>query len=104
MTAGSQPVTERPPIRRPEPGSYDRDTVLVGGTWRPARSDERLVVQDSGTEEILGTIRSGSVEDVDVAVAGRPRSAARMGRDATRRAGRPVAGRWRAPWRTGPTS
>ena len=68
MTAGSQPVTERPPIRRPEPGSYDRDTVLVGGTWRPARSDERLVVQDSGTEEILGTIRSGSVEDVDVAV------------------------------------
>jgi aldehyde dehydrogenase (NAD+) len=69
MTAGSQPVAQRPPIRRPQPGGYDRDTVLVGGEWRPARSDERLAVRDSSTEETLGAIRSGSGEDVDAAVA-----------------------------------
>ena len=56
-------------IARPEPGSRDRDAVLIGGTWRPAGSQQRIAVHDSATEQVIGTITSAGVQDVDHAVA-----------------------------------
>jgi aldehyde dehydrogenase (NAD+) len=55
--------------RRPTPGAYARSEVYIAGAWRAARSDELLPVHDSGTEEILGDVRSADAANVDEAVA-----------------------------------
>jgi aldehyde dehydrogenase (NAD+) len=64
MTGG----TAGPVITRPEPGSRDRQAALISGQWRETGSDERLAVHDSSTEQVLGTIRSASADDVNDAV------------------------------------
>jgi aldehyde dehydrogenase (NAD+) len=68
IARGGSARAGRQVIARPEPGNYDRDVLLVGGTWRQAGSDERVGVQDCSTEETLGRIRSGTPADVDMAV------------------------------------
>jgi len=66
MSADGSADEARP--ARPEPDSLDRDTIFFGGRWRPAGGEERASVRDSGTESVIGTVRSASAEDVDAAV------------------------------------
>jgi aldehyde dehydrogenase (NAD+) len=56
-------------VSRPTPGAYHRSEIFIAGKWCPARSDEQLPVHDSGTEEVLGDVRSADAADVDEAVA-----------------------------------
>lgn len=65
----TSPRDSRPVISRPDPGRHDRDAALIGGAWRRASSAELIAVHDSGTEEVLGLIRSGTAEDGSAAVA-----------------------------------
>ena len=44
-------------------------SVFAGGKWTVARSCERLPVNDSHTEQVIGSVRVGLPEDVDLAVA-----------------------------------
>jgi len=43
--------------------------LLIGSDWKSAVSGEELEVRDPATEEVIGYIASGDVEDVDLAVA-----------------------------------
>ena len=54
---------------RPEPGSQTRDALFIGGRWRHAEGGGQIAVHDSATEEELGRVPSGTVADVDEAVA-----------------------------------
>jgi hypothetical protein len=42
---------------------------FIGGEWVDSTSDERITTVNPATEEPLGTIPVGTVEDVDRAVA-----------------------------------
>jgi aldehyde dehydrogenase (NAD+) len=53
---------------RPAAGALGRESIFIDGEWRAARGDARLEVTDSGSEEILGTVRAASSDDVDAAV------------------------------------
>jgi aldehyde dehydrogenase (NAD+) len=45
-----------------------RDKIYIGGAWVPSTGTGTLEVIDSNTEEVIGTIPEGTVEDVDRAV------------------------------------
>jgi len=45
-----------------------RDKIYIGGAWVPSTGKGTLEVIDSNTEEVIGTIPEGTVEDVDRAV------------------------------------
>ncbi|MES2171088.1 MAG: aldehyde dehydrogenase family protein [Actinomycetota bacterium] len=60
---------ERPVFTRPQPGSYRYDRFFAGGKWLQAQGDETNAVFDAATEEEIGSTRSASLEDIDVAVA-----------------------------------
>jgi aldehyde dehydrogenase (NAD+) len=62
------PAAGPPGPHRPEPGSCDREMFFAGGSWKKAGGDQRLAVLDSGTENVLGMVRSGTPADVDLAV------------------------------------
>ena len=46
-----------------------RDTLLIGGRWVPSTGTGSIEVIDSTTEEVIGTVPEGTVEDIDRAVA-----------------------------------
>jgi aldehyde dehydrogenase (NAD+) len=46
-----------------------RDRLYIGGAWVPSTGSEWIDVIDSTTEEIIGSVPEGTVEDVDLAVA-----------------------------------
>ena len=41
---------------------------FIGGTWKPAASDERIEVINSVTEQVMGSVPAGTAGDVDSAV------------------------------------
>ena len=43
--------------------------MLIGGEWRQAASSEEIEVVNPATEEVVGSVPSGDVADVDLAVA-----------------------------------
>jgi aldehyde dehydrogenase (NAD+) len=45
-----------------------RDKLYIGGAWVPSTSSETIEVNDSATEEVIGTIPAGTADDVDRAV------------------------------------
>jgi acyl-CoA reductase-like NAD-dependent aldehyde dehydrogenase len=46
-----------------------RDTLYIGGRWVPSTGAGTIAVIDSTTEEVIGTVPEGTVEDIDRAVA-----------------------------------
>ena len=46
-----------------------RDSIYIDGSWGPSSGSGTIPVVNSTTEEILGTVPGGTVEDVDRAVA-----------------------------------
>jgi aldehyde dehydrogenase (NAD+) len=46
-----------------------RDRLYLGGAWVPSTGAESIDVIDSTTEDVIGTVPEGAVEDVDLAVA-----------------------------------
>ena len=46
-----------------------RDRLYLGGAWVPSTGAESIDVIDSTTEDVIGTVPEGTVEDVDLAVA-----------------------------------
>ena len=46
-----------------------RDTLYIGGRWVPSTGAGTIPVIDSTTEEVIGTVPEGTVEDIDRAVA-----------------------------------
>jgi aldehyde dehydrogenase (NAD+) len=47
----------------------DRSSFYIDGAWAEATGRERIVVQNPATEQPIGTVPSGTAEDVDRAVA-----------------------------------
>lgn len=45
-----------------------RDTLYIGGEWRPAVGGDRIDVIDPVTEQVIGQVPAGSAQDVDTAV------------------------------------
>ncbi len=45
-----------------------RDTIFVGGRWVPSTGSGSIAVIDSTSEEVIGTVPEGTVEDIDRAV------------------------------------
>ena len=43
--------------------------MLIGGEWRQAASSEEIEVVNPATEEVVGSVPSGEVADVELAVA-----------------------------------
>ena len=66
--------------------------MLIGGEWRQAASSEEIEVVNPATEEVVGSVPSGDVADVDLAVADRASRRSRRGR-------RPTSRRARTSWR-----
>ncbi len=62
-------MTDSAGLVRPAPGSQTRDALFIGGRWRRAEGGGQIAVHDSATEEELGRVPSGTVADVDEAVA-----------------------------------
>ncbi|MPZ25855.1 MAG: aldehyde dehydrogenase family protein [Micromonosporaceae bacterium] len=56
------------PAARPRPHSHVRDRTFVGGQWREPAGDSWLPVHDCSTEVEIGTVRSSTAADVDLAV------------------------------------
>jgi acyl-CoA reductase-like NAD-dependent aldehyde dehydrogenase len=73
----STEVSQETPAQVARPPYQERTALFVGGAWVPAAGDETLEVLDSGTEEPIGSVRSGSEAQLDEAVA-----AARAGQQA----------------------
>ncbi len=46
-----------------------RSSLYIDGTWVPSTGSGAIEVIDSTTEEVMGTVPEGTVEDVDLAVA-----------------------------------
>ena len=46
-----------------------RDSLFIGGRWVPSTGSGSIDVIDSTTEEVIGTVPEGTVEDIDQAVA-----------------------------------
>ena len=46
-----------------------RDRLYIGGAWVPSTGSESIDVIDSTSEEVIGSVPEGTVEDVDLAVA-----------------------------------
>jgi acyl-CoA reductase-like NAD-dependent aldehyde dehydrogenase len=46
-----------------------RDKLYIGGAWVPSTGSGSIEVIDSTTEEVIGTVPEGTVEDIDRAVA-----------------------------------
>jgi aldehyde dehydrogenase (NAD+) len=53
---------------RPASGSQNRHSLFIGGQWRRPSGTGLIVVHDSGTEEELGSIPAGSIDDIHAAV------------------------------------
>jgi aldehyde dehydrogenase (NAD+) len=45
-----------------------RDTLYIGGEWTPSSGSASIDVIDSTTEEVIGTVPEGTIEDIDRAV------------------------------------
>ena len=43
--------------------------MLIGGEWRQAASSKEIEVVNPATEEVVGSVPSGEVADVELAVA-----------------------------------
>jgi aldehyde dehydrogenase (NAD+) len=63
MTAAESPAA----APRPAPGAHDREAIYVDGRWRRVGGPP-VPVHDSGTEAILGRVRSASLDDLEAAV------------------------------------
>jgi aldehyde dehydrogenase (NAD+) len=46
-----------------------RDKLYIGGDWVPSKGSNSIAVVDSTTEEVIGSVPEGTVEDIDRAVA-----------------------------------
>jgi acyl-CoA reductase-like NAD-dependent aldehyde dehydrogenase len=46
-----------------------RDNLYIGGGWVPSSGSNSIAVVDSTTEEVIGSVPEGTVEDIDRAVA-----------------------------------
>jgi acyl-CoA reductase-like NAD-dependent aldehyde dehydrogenase len=46
-----------------------RDRLFIGGRWIPSSGSATIDVIDSTTEQVIGTVPEGSIEDIDAAVA-----------------------------------
>jgi acyl-CoA reductase-like NAD-dependent aldehyde dehydrogenase len=46
-----------------------RDKLYIGGGWVPSSGSNSIAVVDSTTEEVIGSVPEGTVEDIDRAVA-----------------------------------
>ena len=46
-----------------------RDRLYIDGEWVPSTGSNSIAVIDSTTEEVIGTVPEGTVEDIDRAVA-----------------------------------
>jgi aldehyde dehydrogenase (NAD+) len=46
-----------------------RDRLYIGGDWVPSTGSNSIAVVDSTTEEVIGSVPEGTVEDIDRAVA-----------------------------------
>jgi aldehyde dehydrogenase (NAD+) len=46
-----------------------RDKLYIGGDWVPSTGSESIAVVDSTTEEVIGSVPEGTIEDIDRAVA-----------------------------------
>lgn len=49
-------------------GPLSRDDVYIGGAWQPSTGTGRIEVVDPTTESVIGSVPSGTAEDVDAAV------------------------------------
>jgi betaine-aldehyde dehydrogenase len=45
-----------------------RQLMLIGGEWVPAKSGETIAVENPGCRQIIATVPRGAAEDVDLAV------------------------------------
>lgn len=52
----------------PRGGDLDRDRFYIGGTWTVPAGTDTVAVLDSTTEEVIGSIPSGTAEDADWAI------------------------------------
>ena len=57
--------------------------MLIGGEWRQAASSEEIEVVNPATEEVVGSVPSGDVADVELAVATAKRAFAEWARTDT---------------------
>jgi len=51
-----------------EPKLTVRDKIYIGGEWVPSSGSDVIEVVNAGTEEVMGSVPSGTAEDVDRAV------------------------------------
>jgi len=49
--------------------NYDRTTLFIDGQWVTPDGDDAIEVVDPATEQVIGTVPSGTAADVDAAVA-----------------------------------
>ena len=49
------------------------DKIYIDGAWVPSQGSGTIDVYDSTNGEVIATIPAGTADDVDRAVAGRPR-------------------------------
>ena len=66
-----------------------RDKLFIGGRWVPSTGSGSIDVIDSTTEEVIGTVPEGTVEDIDRAVAAARRRLPGVVGHAGRRSGPP---------------